>query len=117
MRVFAGRAEYPNSLSYALQTFSRPCTDGQLRGDMPSGIKIADEVPLSDHVTDYDRDHFVIYIRLLDAENSGASDNEMAYEILGIDPVKEPERAKCALSSHLQRARWMTTEGYKDLLK
>lgn len=84
---------------------------------MARGIKIADDVPLSDHVTDYDREHFVIYIRLLDAERDGVSDDEMARNILGIDPTKEPDRAKRALASHLSRAHWMTTQGYKDLLK
>lgn len=84
---------------------------------MARGIKIADDVPLSDHVTDYDREHFVIYIRLLDAERDGVSDDEMARNILGIDPTKEPDRAKRALASHLHRAHWMTKQGYKDLLQ
>jgi hypothetical protein len=84
---------------------------------MPRGIKIADDVPWSDHVTDYDRDHFVIYVRLLDAERDGASNDDMARNILGIDPAKEPDRAKRALASHLNRAHWMTKQGYKDLLQ
>jgi Uncharacterized conserved protein (DUF2285). len=84
---------------------------------MARGIKIADDVPLSDHVTDYDRDHFVIYVRLLDAERDGASNDDMARNILGIDPTKEPDRAKRALASHLNRAHWMTKQGYKDLLQ
>jgi hypothetical protein len=36
--------------------------------------------------------------------------------VLGIDPVKEPVRARRALDSHLRRARWMTEHGYCDLL-
>jgi hypothetical protein len=84
---------------------------------MGNTIKIADDVPWSDHVTDYDRDHFVIYVRLLDAERDGASEDDMARTILGIDPTKEPDRAKRALASHLKRAHWMTKQGFKDLLK
>lgn len=80
-------------------------------------IEIADDVPMSDHVTDYDREHFTIYIRLLDAERDGVCNEDMARGILGIDPVAEPTRAKRALTSHLNRAHWMTTQGYKDLLK
>jgi hypothetical protein len=84
---------------------------------MAGNIRIADDVPWSDHVTDYDREHFVIYVRLLDAERDGASNDDMARTILGIDPAAEPERAKRALTSHLNRAHWMTKQGFKDLLK
>ncbi|MCV3211830.1 MULTISPECIES: hypothetical protein [Mesorhizobium] len=40
----------------------------------------------------------------------------MADLILGIDPTLEPERAREALRSHIDRANWMVTTGYKDLL-
>lgn len=86
-------------------------------GPMTRSSKILDEVPRSDRVTDYDRDHFVIYVRLLDAERDGRSPGDMARNILGIDPVVEPDRATKALASHLKRAHWMTAQGYKDLLK
>jgi hypothetical protein len=33
---------------------------------------IADEVPWSDHVTEYDEEHFITYLRLLDADAEGA---------------------------------------------
>jgi hypothetical protein len=77
---------------------------------------IADEVPWCDHVTPYDEAHFVVYLRLLDASKGGASEDEMLRIVLGIDPAKEPERARQALQSHLKRARWMTEMGYRDLL-
>ncbi|MBY0508521.1 MAG: DUF2285 domain-containing protein [Rhodospirillaceae bacterium] len=79
--------------------------------------EIADEAPWSDTVTDYDEAHFVVYLRLLDAQADGASENDMARIVLGIDPRKEPQRARSALDTHLSRARWMTEHGYKDLLK
>lgn len=75
-----------------------------------------DQVPWSDHVTDYDRTHFDIYLRLLDAAAEGADENEIIRIVLSIDPAKEPDRARKMLDSHLKRARWMTETGYRDLL-
>ncbi|WP_144862024.1 DUF2285 domain-containing protein [Mesorhizobium sp. J18] len=77
--------------------------------------EIANEVPWSDDLTAYDRDHFTIYMRLLDASADDASEDEMARLILGIDPLAEPERARKAVRSHLDRANWMVTTGYKEL--
>ncbi|MBA4208410.1 MAG: DUF2285 domain-containing protein [Parvibaculum sp.] len=75
-----------------------------------------DEPPQSASMTDYDRTHLKLYMRLLDAEADGA-DWEEAVEILfGIDPDREPERAWRVYQSHLARARWMTEHGYRDLL-
>jgi hypothetical protein len=78
---------------------------------------IADEVPWADGITDYDRAHFSTYVRLLDAEADGASHSEIARVVLAIDPAVEPDRAKRCLASHLKRARWMTEQGYRQLLK
>ena len=78
---------------------------------------IANEVPLSDHVTAYDREHFTVYLRLLDAAAAGASVEEMSRIVLRIDPTNEPARAKQALDSHLRRARWMTEHGYRHLMQ
>ena len=75
-----------------------------------------DEVPWSEAVTAYDEAHFVIYARLLDAHDDGASWEEMARLVLGIDPIKDPGRAQRSVSSHLRRARWMTEKGYRHLL-
>jgi len=79
--------------------------------------EIADEIPWSDTITDYDQRHLIVYLRLLDAETAGATKEEMARIVLGIDPVKEPLRASSALDAHLRRARWMTEHGYRQLLK
>ena len=77
---------------------------------------IADVAPNDDNVVDYDRAHSVVYLRLLDAAKEGAAWEEASKIILGIDPDHEPERAKRAYETHLARAKWMTTHGYKDLL-
>ncbi|MGX5844988.1 hypothetical protein ACWGTI_30350 [Mesorhizobium sp. ArgA1] len=39
----------------------------------------------------------------------------MAEEILRIDPELEAERARRAARSHLDRANWIMTTGYKEL--
>ena len=77
--------------------------------------EVADEVPWSEAITGYDVTHLVMYLRLLDASTEGASADEMARVILGIDPVKEPDRARNAVSSHLRRAQWMAEKGYHRL--
>lgn len=78
--------------------------------------EIADEVPWSDTITTYDQAHLTVYLRLLDATSDGATQDEMARIILGIDPTLEPDRAQKAVTSHLRRAQWMTEKGYRHLL-
>ncbi|MDZ5698675.1 DNA -binding domain-containing protein [Chelativorans sp. M5D2P16] len=77
--------------------------------------EIADEVPWSDSLTAYDNEHFTTYMRLLDASADDASEEEMAQVVFGIDPVLEPDRARRTVRSHLNRANWMVTTGYKEL--
>ncbi|RUV84972.1 DUF2285 domain-containing protein [Mesorhizobium sp. M1A.F.Ca.IN.020.06.1.1] len=76
---------------------------------------LRDEVPWSESLTSYDRQHFNIYLRILDACADDASEKEKADLILGIDPAHEPVRARKALRSHMDRANWMVTTGYKEL--
>lgn len=76
---------------------------------------LADEVPWSTKLTAYDEAHFVVYLRLLDAKAKGASDDEMVEIIRRTDPGKSPEQARQSMKSHLERARWMTEEGYRGL--
>ncbi|MDX8449656.1 MULTISPECIES: DNA -binding domain-containing protein [Mesorhizobium] len=78
-------------------------------------IEMRDEVPWSDSLTAYDKEHFTTYMRFLDAAADSASYEEMAQLILGIDPEREPERARNAARSHLDRANWMVTTGYREL--
>jgi Uncharacterized conserved protein (DUF2285) len=78
---------------------------------------VADQAPSGDILTAYDNEHLKIYIRLLDADAARADWKDVARIVLGMDPEKEPERAQAAWESHLKRAKWMTTRGYKDLLR
>ena len=79
--------------------------------------RIADEAPIALALTDYDRAHLKLYLRLLDADEEGAAWDEVAKVLLEIDPVAEPDRARRRHESHLARARWMTEQGYLDILK
>lgn len=76
-----------------------------------------DSPPDSAELTDYDRAHMKEYMRVHDAATDGADWREAVSVIFGIDPAAEPERAKRVHDSHLARARWMTEQGYRHLLR
>lgn len=76
-----------------------------------------DRPPQLDRVSPYDERHLASYIRLLDAAAEGADWREAVAIIFGLDPEKEPERARIVHDSHLARARWMTEKGYRHLLE
>jgi hypothetical protein len=78
---------------------------------------IADQAPDEPTLTDYDRGHFAIYARLLDAAQDGALWHEVTRIVLGIDSAREPERARRAYDSHMARAHWIVDQGYRDLLR
>ena len=84
---------------------------------MPTTSTAIDEAPpASEHLTDYDRRHLTTYARLLDAAADEADWREVATVVLGLDPSAEPERCERVYAAHLERARWMTRIGYRDLL-
>lgn len=76
---------------------------------------VADEAPSSDELTDYDEEHLVTYLRLLDAEAAGADWRDVARIVLRRDPTTSDDALGC-WESHLKRARWMTKHGYRHLL-
>lgn len=83
----------------------------------PLDPDVADSAPVSDQLTVYDELHMTTYLRLLDAEAEGADWKEVARIVLHIDPDAEPDRARRAWETHLARARWMTTNGYRHLVR
>ena len=89
-------------------------TKGTLRMTVPP---FEDRPPEAPKLTAYDERHLVTYLRLLDAAEEGADWREVVAIVFGLDPVKEPARAKTVHDSHLARARWMTEFGYRDLLR
>lgn len=76
-----------------------------------------DRPPQLDRVSPYDEKNLVKYIRLLDAEAEGADWREAVAIIFGLDPHKDPERAKLVHDSHLARAHWMSEKGFHHLLE
>ncbi|SFE10298.1 DNA -binding domain-containing protein [Roseivivax sediminis] len=80
-------------------------------------LDFLDEPPDSAMLTDYDRAHMKLYLRLLDAASDGADWREAVSVLFGLDPEREPERARRIHDRHLARARWMTTHGYRLLVR
>jgi hypothetical protein len=76
-----------------------------------------DRPPESDKLTKYDERHLNTYLRLLDAAEEGADWREAISIIFHLDPQRNPARAKTIYDSHLARARWMTEQGYRHLLR
>jgi hypothetical protein len=77
----------------------------------------ADLAPTAPALTAYDEQHIVMYLRLLDAEADNADWREVTRVVLHIDPILEPDRARQAFESHLARAKWITSHGYRHLLR
>ena len=74
-----------------------------------TAAELRDRAPQGDPLTDYDRAHATLYLRLLDAETAGADWREVASIVLGVDPGAEPDRAQTMYASHLARAHWLRT--------
>ena len=95
--------------------------EGQMGQKRPPRTKldpdVADTVPWSEGITPYDEEHFVTYLRLLDADTDGAEWAEVARIVLHRDACSEPDRTRRCWEDHLARARWMTTKGYRKLLE
>ena len=73
--------------------------------------------PADDRITAYDERHFVTYLRLLDAAEEGADWREVTSILFDLDVDSDPDRARSIYDTHLERARWMTAKGYRQLLE
>lgn len=82
---------------------------------MKLALSFIDDAPTGSALTEYDRQHLTLYLRLLDAEADGAGWQEAVRILFGINPELESERARRVYASHLARARWMTEHGYRQL--
>ena len=76
-----------------------------------------DEPPASETLTPYDREHMVLYLRLLDSARDGADWREAVQILFGLDPTSDPQRCRHIYDTHLARARWMTEHGYRQLVR
>jgi hypothetical protein len=74
---------------------------------------IAEQAEWSESITYYDRQHIVTYARLLTAEREGLDWQDAVREILLQDPRRNPKEARICWESHLERARWISTEGIR----
>jgi hypothetical protein len=70
----------------------------------PLDPDVADTAPSDPVLTAYDEQHLIMYLRLLDADAKGADWREVTRVVLHLE-------------SHLSRAKWMTEQGYRHLLR
>jgi hypothetical protein len=84
---------------------------------LPLDPDVADMAPTERALTPYDHAHAITYMRMLDAYAEGADWREVSRIVLHIDPDQDVERARRAFDSHLARAKWLSREGYKHLLR
>jgi hypothetical protein len=89
---------------------------GKSMTGIPQDATVADSAPTSDGLTADDRSHMLVYIRLLDAAEEGASWEEVCSILFGLDATSEPERARQTYDSHMRRAQWFSRQGYRHLL-
>ena len=83
----------------------------------PRDPDVADAAPTDSVLTIYDEEHIITYLRMLDADKEGADWREVAQIVLHINPELEHDRARRAFDTHLTRAKWMTEQGYRHLLR
>lgn len=63
--------------------------------------------PMENMITRYDREHFLTYARLIDAEQAGTDWREAASAILLCNVDRNPEGTLRCWQSHLARAYWV----------
>jgi hypothetical protein len=78
---------------------------------------VEDEAPGGPDITPYDEQHYVTYLRLLDANRDGADWQEAARIVLHRDPIAEEARSRRCWESHLARAQWLSGSGYRRILE
>lgn len=75
-----------------------------------------DQPPGGAALTSYDRSHLKLYLRLLDADAAGSHWQDVVETLFGISPSAESDRAARVHAMHLARAKWMTQNGFCELL-
>ncbi|UHD45470.1 DUF2285 domain-containing protein [Aureimonas altamirensis] len=78
---------------------------------------VDDLAPTGNDITPYDEQHYVTYLRVLDANAEGADWKEVAQIVLHRDPTSEELRTRRCWQSHLDRAQWLSREGYRRILE
>lgn len=83
----------------------------------PTDFVLQDMPPAGDTITDYDLACANQYLRLLAADDEGASWQEAASLVLSLDCKTDLARAQRIHGAHLERARWIARSGFIDLLR
>jgi hypothetical protein len=78
--------------------------------------RIQAKAPSEDALTYYDRQHFLTYARLIDADTEGADWKMSAEKILQRDVEADRHGAELCYRSHLARARWIIGAGLNKIL-
>ncbi len=76
-----------------------------------------DVAPSGDDVTDYDRDHTMLYICLLDRQARGQDWRITARAFFGLDSDHEPDSARTVYESHLARATALQSAPYFAMMQ
>jgi len=84
---------------------------------LPLDPNAADLASVEPMLTPYGQEHAITYMRVLNADAEGADWREVSRIVQHIDPDQDVQRARRAFDSHLARAKWMSREGYKHLLR
>lgn len=71
--------------------------------------------PTPPSFTAYDAANFTSYMHLLTLASGGASPEEIARDVFGVDPECDPQVAEKIVDAHLKRANWLLVSGYHDL--
>jgi hypothetical protein len=88
-----------------------PARSGDFMRAQFLSLAVSSVAPSDDVVVEYDRRHLLTYAELIDAADADIDWLAGSLDILGIDPIAEPERARCCWDSHLARARWIVGDG------
>jgi hypothetical protein len=80
-----------------------------------TGAGFRERAPHGEPLTDYDRDHCALYLRLLDADADCADWQDVARVLFGVDPAADRGRAELMHATHLARARWLRDGAYRHL--
>lgn len=76
-----------------------------------------DLAPSGDEFTQYDRDHTLLYICLLDRRERGRDWRETTRAFFGIDAELDPARARRVYDSHFARATALQSVPYFAMMK
>ncbi|KFI32221.1 DUF2285 domain-containing protein [Haematobacter massiliensis] len=88
-----------------------------MRNPVELDLEVDDVAPSGNIVTSYDEQHYVTYLRLLDADRDGADWREVARIVLHRDPVVEEARSRHCWETPLARAQWLSKAGYRRILE